>query len=68
MKPLVEQISGKSTVISPYGITPLKTGDSVVYYINGADCARRTIEHVGSQLEKRSYSTLANIPHGKVLV
>ena len=68
MKPLAEQVSGKSTALSLYGITPLKTGDSVVYYINGVDRARGTIEHAGSRLEKRSYGTLANIPHGKVLV
>jgi hypothetical protein len=66
--PLAEQVLATSQVLSPYGITPLKTGDSVVYYINGVDAARGTIEHVGDRLEKRAYGTLANIPAGKVLV
>ena len=66
--PLAEQVSATSKVLSPHGVTSLKTGDSVTCCINGVDCARGTIEHVGDRLEKRACGTLANIPAGKVLV
>ena len=68
MMPLAEQVSATSKVLSPCGVTSLKTGDLVTCHINGVNCARRTIEHVGDWLEKRAHGALANIPAGKVLV
>jgi hypothetical protein len=68
MKPLGEEVSAESEVLSPYGNNRLKPDAPVVYYINGVDCARGKIVHVGDQLEKRPYGTLVNIPPGKVLV
>jgi hypothetical protein len=68
MKPVAEAVSAEGEVLSPYRTTRLKPDDSVVYYINGVDCARGTIVHVGDLLEKRPYGTLKNIPPGKVLV
>jgi hypothetical protein len=68
MKPLGEEISAESAVLSPYGSTQLNPGDSVVYCINGDDCARGTIVHVGDRSKRRPYGTLQNIAPGKVIV